>query len=334
MPAVYLGLAVPALALGLAWRRGWRPLLADLLLWAVAGLLTIVLLWPSLWVNPVSTITRMIQFTRETGGEPDEVGSFFLGQSWGDPGPLFYPVALAFRLTPLAVLGLVALLVLAWPMRRLLRGRLATMFALLAYGLGFLVFVTIAPKKFDRYALPVIPVIQLLAGLGCWLLYRRFRPFLSIGSPRFTVAVAGLLLGLWQWSALSSVAPYAMAYFNPLLGGGPAAAQLVMVGNGEGMDQAASYFNALPNVNDVWVVAHSYDLLAARCVCDGEPLRERAPSNADYIVIYGRRIQLRRWGPALEQFLQGREPLHEVWINGIEMVRIYPGPHLGRVTTG
>src|SRR5207253_3044113 len=84
----------PAPARALGRRRGWRVLAADLALWGAAGLVTFVALWPSLWVNPLSTLSRMIEFTRETGGQPDEVGSFFLGQAWGDPGPLFYPVAL------------------------------------------------------------------------------------------------------------------------------------------------------------------------------------------------------------------------------------------------
>jgi hypothetical protein len=334
VPAVYLGAAVPLLALALGRERGRRTLAADLLLWAAAALATFVALWPSLWVNPLSTITRMVDFTRETGGQPDEVGSYFLGQAGLDPGLLFYPVALAFRLTPLATLGLVALLALGWHMRRLLRGRWGVVLGLAAYGVGFLLFVTASPKKFDRYALPVVPVLQLLAGLGWWLLFRRLRPFLAVGRPWVSAAAGLALLGLWQWSAPASVAPYYIAYFNPLLGGGPAAAGLVMVGNGEGMDQVADYFNALPNVQDLRVVAHSFDLLEAKCRCDGEPLRESPPPNADYLVLYGRRIQLRRWGPGLEQYLQGREPIHRVWINGIQMAQIYRGPRLEKAAPG
>jgi hypothetical protein len=327
VPAVVLGLYAPLLAFTAGRRRGPRALAADLAVWAGAALATCYLLWPSLWVNPTSTIARMLEFARETGGQPDEVGSFFLGQVWGDPGPLFYPVALAFRLTPLACLGLLALL-LGRPMRRLLRGRWPAVFGLAGFGLAFLLFVTAAEKKFDRYVLPVAPVLQLLAGLGLWLLYRRLRPFLAF-APRRQVA-AGLLAGLVaiQAAALASVFPYSMTYFNPLLGGGPGAAAAVMVGNGEGMDQVADYFNRLPEVDQIWVAAHSFDLLAAQCRCNGEPLRERPPSDAHYLVLYGRRIQLRRWGPALETYLAQHQPLHTVRINGIQIAQIYPGPKL------
>jgi hypothetical protein len=192
--------------------------------------------------------------------------------------------------------------------------------------------VSLAPKKFDRYALPLAPILVLLAGLGLWLLFRRLRA-LRAASPSRLFGISGLLIvGLVQGSQAALAAPYYISYFNPLLGGGPGAARTVMVGNGEGMDQAAAYFNALPNVEQLRAASHSFDLLAARCRCDGEPLRDRPPSDADYLVLYGRRIQLRRWGPSLEQYLQGREPVHRVWINGIELARIYRGPRLDGVS--
>ena len=334
VPAIYLGLAVPLLAVLFARRGGLAASAADLGLWAAAALGTFVALWPSLWVNPLGTLGEMAEFTRRTGGQPDEVGSFFLGQVWGDPGPLFYPVALLFRLTPPETVGLVLLVVLGWPMRRLLARRWRLVLGLAVYALGFFVFVSLAQKKFDRYALPVWPALLVLAGLGWWLLFRRLRPFLAGVPPRLVAAGCLAVLGLSQWSGPASVFPYYMAYFNPLLGGGPAAARTVMIGNGEGIDQVADYLNALPNVDQIWVASHSYDLLAATCRCDGEALRERAPSDADYLVVYGRRIQLRRWGDSLEQYLQGGEPIHRVWINGIEMARVYAGPHFQRVGGG
>jgi 4-amino-4-deoxy-L-arabinose transferase-like glycosyltransferase len=330
VPAVYLAAFVPLLALFYARTRAWRSLAADLGVWGTVVLASYVALWPSLWLDPIGTLARMIEFTRETGGQPDEVGSFFLGQAWGDPGPLFYPVALAFRLTPLCVLGLLALAAFGRSRRRELSGRWGAVLWLAVYALGFLLFVTIAPKKFDRYALPIMPVLDIVAGLGLWLAWRgAFSPRLRVtASPRLAAAACAILLAaVWP---LAASYPYHMAYFNPLLGGGLGAAHVVMVGNGEGMDQAAEYLNRLPNAEQLRVASHSFDLLTARCRCDGEPLREDAPRDADYIVLYGRRIQLRRWGAGLERYLQGRQPVERIWINGIEMVRIYQGPRLGQ----
>ena len=46
---------------------------------------------------------------------------------------------------------------------------------------------------------------------------------------------------------LAVVAPYALAYYNPLVGGGPAASRVLLVGWGEGLDQVAAYLNAQPS---------------------------------------------------------------------------------------
>ena len=59
---------------------------------------------------------------------------------------------------------------------------------------------------------------------------------------------------------------------------------------------------------------------------DGEPLREGVPDDADYIVTYGRRIQMQRWGRSLERYFEAHPPVHTVWINGIEYARIHEGP--------
>jgi hypothetical protein len=77
------------------------------------------------------------------------------------------------------------------------------------------------------------------------------------------------------------------------------------------------------------VAAHSWDILAGLVSADGEPLRDGIPDDADYIVTYGRRIQMHRWGPSLERYLQENPPVHTVRINGIEYVHIHPGPHRG-----
>ena len=38
------------------------------------------------------------------------------------------------------------------------------------FGFGFVMFVSLASKKLDRYVLPAFPSLDLLAGLGLWTL--------------------------------------------------------------------------------------------------------------------------------------------------------------------
>jgi len=299
----------------------------NLLLWLALASLTAFALWPALWaLGPGEVVSRIVTFTRETGAQPDEVGSFFAGQVSGDPGPLYYPVATLFRLSPVVVLGLVALAGLAWSLDRARRERVGW---LLVYVLGFGLMMTLGSKKFDRYLLPIFPALAGVAAVGlaagwAWL-SERAGPSARRLAP--LVAVGTLGVALWP---LMATAPYPLAYYNPLLGGGAAAQRTVMVGNGEGLDRAAAWLRAQPDAPDLKVAAHSWDILAALVPSDGEPLREGVPDDADYIVTYGRRIQMHRWGPSLERFLAANPPVHTVEINGIEYVHVHPGPKRGR----
>lgn len=332
-PALVLAPFVPLLALGAPLVAGWcagqrdarmlgsalrRPLL-DLLVWGVVALLTFFLCWPALWVlGPAEVLARIVQFTRETGGQPDEVGSFFLGQVGADPGPFYYPVSTLFRLSVFATVGLVLAAALIW------RAPFATRLRagwLLVFVLAFSLMMTLGPKKFDRYLLPIFPALVLLASLGWWLLLGRLRAHV----PRLALGTALALLLVYP---LASVYPYPLSYYSPLLGGGAVAQRAVMIGNGEGLDQAATWLAAQPDAANLKVAAHSWDIMAGLVPMDGEPLRDGIPDDADYIVTYGRRIQMHRWGASLERYFAANPPVHIVRINGIEYVHIYAGPHL------
>jgi hypothetical protein len=143
-----------------------------------------------------------------------------------------------------------------------------------------------------------------------------------------TALLGALLVGFAGWPAYSTY-PYYLSYYNPLLGGGPAAERTVMVGNGEGLDQVAAWLNARPDAADLWVVSDSFDILQALIVGSGESLRDRVPSNADYVVLYRFQTQINHSPRILEQYGNGRTPELVVTINGIEYARVYRGPHQG-----
>jgi hypothetical protein len=347
-PAVYLALFVPALlilggsgadtckAASLDLRRrlpqlvggpdSSRPVssrLIDLAIWSGTTLLTIVALWPAIWVlGPSEVLDRIAAFTSETGGRPHEAGTFFLGSPMADPGPRFYPVALAFRLAPLTILGLVAL-VFSWP--RAPATWRPPVHWLVAYCLGFGLMMTLGAKKLDRYILPLFPALGVLAAVGLHAVATRWSAHTRSAGPRAVAALALAALVIWP---AASAYPYFLSYYNPLLGGGAAAQRAVMVGNGEGLDQVANWINAQPNAENLWVVAHSYDILQPMMLASGEPLRDRVPSNADYVVLYLFQTQIGHSPRVLAEYWDRHEPDLRVWINGIEYARIYRGPHL------
>jgi hypothetical protein len=311
--------------LSLARGRGrGRGLLVDLGIWGLALVVTFAALWPALWaLGPAEAFGRIVAFTRETGGQPDEVGSYFFGQVGSDPGPLYYPVSTLFRLSPFTTLGLVLLAGLGWRLSQQTRLRVGWLVVFVG---GFGLMMTLGPKKFDRYLLPVFPILVVLASVGWWALAERVgRLGQAWIRPVLGVALAVLLV--WP---LASTYPYPLSFYNPLLGGGGVAQRTVMIGNGEGLDQAAHWLADQPDATNLRVAAHSFDILAALIPGDGEPLREGVPDDADYIVTYGRRIQMHRWGSSLERYLAANPPVYTVWINGIEYVHVHPGPKRAR----
>jgi hypothetical protein len=342
VPAVFLVVVVPLLAAWLGRWRGARPIATDLTLWSLAGLATVVALWPSMWVNPFGTVARMIEFARETGGQPHEQGSFFLGQVVVDPGPLFYPVAVFLRLSPAATLGLLALALVAWRVRASLSTeRWRIVLAILAYTIGFGLVMTLGPKKFDRYLLPAFPMLDLLAGLGLWVVLsqnaltgREAKAEKESSSDLPASARSGLalhrvglslaLLALLVWP-LMSVFPHYLAYYNPLLGGGQTAVRAIPVGAGEGLNEVARWLNARPGAENMHVVSDSFDALKATFVGSGEPLRDRVPPSADYVVLYGYQTQIGH-SPRVVVDYAARPPEYVVRLNGVEYARVYRGP--------
>lgn len=311
---------------GAVRRRPVGPATYDLAVWFGSAAGAVFLLWPAIWaLGPVEVIARVVAFARETGGQPHEAGTFFLGSPTDDPGPLFYPVAMAFRLAPVTALGLVALGV-TW--RRLPRpGRSATVW-LGIYCAGYLLMMTLGAKKFDRYLLPIVPALGVLSALGLGLVVRA--GWLS-GRPRRQAAAAVLAVGMAIWPAASAY-PYYLSYYNPMIGGGAAAQRFVMVGNGEGLDQVARWLNGRPEAENLWIVSHSFDILQPLIVASGEPLRDRVPANADYVVLYRFQMQIGHSPRVLAEYLERHQPELSVWINGIEYARVYRGPHLSAET--
>jgi 4-amino-4-deoxy-L-arabinose transferase-like glycosyltransferase len=331
-PSVYLLAFVPSLAIfekarADGWRRraGWARVAIGVAAWlGVAGLVCLAL-WPALRLKPLVVLRQMIEFTAKNGG--GEHDNFFLGQPVEDPGPLFYPLALLFRATPLMLLGLA---LLAYFMVRR-RNQLASCWPALllaGYVAGFGLMMTLGEKKFDRYELPVFPVLDLLAGLGLWVALCSLPHGVATvaASPRRRVAASALALALAAWP-LASVYPYDLAYYNPLLGGGPAAQRALFVGWGEGMDRVAAYLNARPIVLQAPAVATAYHrVLQAHLSGNGAMPLERAEL-ADYIVPYVNSIQRDQKAEVLAGHLAGQEPEYVVWLNGIEYARVYRGPH-------
>jgi 4-amino-4-deoxy-L-arabinose transferase-like glycosyltransferase len=317
-----------------------RRMLPFMLLWIGVAACTWVLLWPAAWVDLGGAVGRVFLQAQADGGSPHGWGNFFFGHAISDPGPLFYPVAIALRLSAWVFAGLLLALLLALGVVRQYWGawgrllgivrspRRFVLLVLVGYLLGFTLLMSIPPKKFDRYVLPIFPTLALLAAAGWVALAERLAPLAGWRARVFGVASL-------EWRCLGVVAllaanlawlhPYALAGFNPLLGGGPVAAQIIPIGWGEGHEQVGAYLATQPNGADRPAAVFSEPVLSPFAPGGAAPMDwAYQPGKVDYAVLYIDQIQ-RGFKPWLVDGLRGRvEPVATIRIHGIDYAMIYP----------
>lgn len=338
------------------WRAGHVRLssvvlrrLGILLVWVAVAVAVWFALWPAAWVNPLGAVGRMLRQAEADGGSPHGWGNFFWGQTVSDPGPLFYPVALLLRLTPWATLGAVLLPLVLWLRTKAERRRTKenaraivssghrvthdgrALLILTIFILAFMAMMTIPPKKFDRYLLPVFPAIDIMAAAGlvgildCRLVIADWmRKQLAIHNLHH--AIPWFLIITLLAANLAWYHPYELAYYNQLFGGGPTAARVIPIGWGEGYEQVAAYINAQPNGRDHPVAAWFEPVLRPNLDNAVVPLAwiDR-PGGVDYAMLYIDQIQRRDVPEAIDK-LQKLTPIHTVRIHGIDYAYIYQLP--------
>ena len=173
--ALFVGPVISVVLL-VALRSSWRHALRIGVVWALAATLAIWVLWPAAWFAPFDTVARAITFSARLGGTPHGPGNFLLGHPVDDPGVLFYPVALLLRLGPGTTIGLLLLFLFGAP-----ASARRAVWVLLGYALFFALLLTFAAKKVDRYLLPILPALAVLAAVGWMEGARRVTAALDVG---------------------------------------------------------------------------------------------------------------------------------------------------------
>ena len=338
-PALFL-VPLTGLALALQWllrrvgRSDWGGLgqvAVAFAAWLVAGWGAFVVLWPAAWTRPFYFTYRLFRVT-QWSGVVSHGSSFFLGQVVDDPGSFFYWVVLGFRLSPLVLPLLVVslvLLVLAWRQKKDIR----LPFVGLSFVLFFTVMVSLAAKKGERYLLPVFPLADIVAAwtivflVGAWTRQARHR--LRWQRVGYGAAVLLVLFSSILWLRL---APHYGAYFDPLLGGGPAAAQAFPFGQGEGLDLAAGYLNDKKKSNELLAISFYPEQFSYYFDGDTTSLRrgdwDKTWLFADYVVFYVSQVQRKLPTAALVDFFSAQAPEYVARLGGVDFARVYPSPVL------
>ncbi len=316
-----------------------RSLLAGLAAWGLIAVATFVLLWPSMWVAPIDTIRRMIDALLIYGQGHDNP-LFFFGSTTARPGFLFYPVALLLRASPATTIGLILAPFLfwrrAWPFDSATARR--TTGALLLFAIIYIFGMSLSSKQLDRYMLPAMPplaVIAILAWAGATQkVVDRFGRSAWAQSKNHLVAIAlaAVVTLLLHGLPMLRHAPYYLTYYNPLTGGARTAQNIMVLGWGEGLEQAAQWLSEQPGSEDASVVAWyrtgpiSYYYQSQKPFLDFD--NPAFWTEADYAVTYINQWQRQLPEALITDRLASIPPLHTVQLHGVDYVRIYDATNL------
>lgn len=303
-----------------------RRLVAQGSAWLAAFLGAALLVLPALWVAPAQVVATMSSNANRHVEEALRP-TFFLGQVTFEHGPLFYPIALAFRLSPVVFLGLILafyLIVRHFPGRFFEKKPQITQIAgiktlvILLLGLWpvlYIVGISLAAKKFDRYALPAIPALTLLAAMAWW----------RLGYPRPKLArLAARLLVAGQVVYLLWALPYPLAAYNPLLGGPFTAQRALPLGWGESISAAGRWLAEQPGTTGSAAAASTTPALAPFFPGETLPLAEESVPQADYLILTAGMKQSEP--EALARLAAGARLVHTVHYGGLDQAWIYAQP--------
>lgn len=216
------------------WARVW----ARAVVWSGgSALVTTLLLWPALAVDPSGQLRAVRRSATQL-----QIGSytFFDGEVVASPPARFVVETLAWRSTPWFLGGIALAAVVAVGRRLVRRGRPLRPWAAwwcgaVAVGtsVAYLAAVMQSDRKYDRYGLPALPFAALAVGA---LVEAGVRAARARGLRPGAVRAAGVAVTVALALHTLVLAPDALSYVNPALGGQRAALTEITLG-GAGVEQ-------------------------------------------------------------------------------------------------
>jgi hypothetical protein len=131
----------------------------------------------------------------------------------------------------------------------------------------------------------------------------------------------------WQLLAPLQTFPY-YDYYNDLLGGSRAAISAMMIGRGEGLDQAARYLNSLPNASKLVAMAR-YNKGSVSYYFNGRVLGMEDDASladlqkADYVIMYIHQWQRQIPSKEALDYLRSLKPVFVARIGGLDYAEVY-----------
>ncbi|MFA6982166.1 MAG: glycosyltransferase family 39 protein [Patescibacteria group bacterium] len=276
------------------------------------------LLFPALWVAPISTLTSIFSEAERVGIRKGHDQIVF-GEYTSDAGPLFYPLALLMKVSPITLLGALFFVVVrfikfmkekACPFRLL--KNVSALWYLGIFYMGYFFIMFFPTKKLDRYMLVIYPFVCVLSVLGLSKLLSLIRNKVIRG-----VSTALLVVGLGY--PLVSHFPYYFTYTSPVFGSAENAHK-VIAQKPFGMGMFA--------LRDMILENYYYPAL---CFYDIKPMRAIYPNSRIWDVRVNGLSDCDMFilGPNEEMPVDATtgkykfEKEHSLYINGLEYWRVY-----------
>ena len=263
---------------------------------------------------------------------PHEIGHYFFGKVVNDPGGFFYPFVLFIKSTPLMLPLTLIACILLWANRTHCEetgDRFRMALSLVAGVILFTICLSATQKKFDRYLLAAFVMLEILSALGfveglkwCYkVLCSRFSTDKINAYKMPLVVISCLCIFCIQVMPVLALHPYYGTYYN-LYWKTTDITKTLSVGDGSGLDIAASYLNEKPNGHRIVVkISPLVTQIMSRYLYSSIYRLDRHYGHTpDYEVVYIRDAQI---GLVPQTGTLNGELESRISINGIVHVWIY-----------
>jgi hypothetical protein len=290
-----------------------------------------------MWLEPLQVLQRVFAQIEKSRTVPHPHQTLFAGRLYHGEQltVLFYPTAMAFRSTFVTLtLSLVALgSYTIWRRRAKLPIPPVAFWLLVAYGVFFVMQMSLSAKKIVRYVLPTQATTEILATIGLVWLASLLQAVVQNKRPkvghRLPATLIGLAIGLQALVTLPFAPDYG-AHFNYLLGGNRVAVwMLPIMEQNEGITYVGEYLSRQPGVDELAVaVSYRSGAFSLRQYFPGDILPEMSPEAAyDYDLFYLIADQRQRYTVGAKAAWQAQEantPALVVRFDGIDYLKLYP----------
>lgn len=219
--SVAVGGILFAVGVGGLWvflQRGWKESLKFGLSILIPSLVAFFVFLPALLVNTKEVLLLIYDGIERVGIRRGH-SQTILGQDVRDGGVGFYPLVFLLKTSPfsllLLILSLFGIKASAKKEKKKLNLKFPSLTLFLTiFFIGYLVAMTIATKKIDRYFLPVYPYLALLGVLGLYDLWGKLR----VKAAKYLKVVLAIFFVAFVVYPFFSLYPYHFTYTNPFFG--------------------------------------------------------------------------------------------------------------------